>query len=335
MKYRKLGPSDISASSIALGTWAIGGWMWGGTDKRESIAAIHAALDNGINLIDTAPVYGFGVSEEIVGEALAGRRDKVVLATKCGLVWNEKKGVFFFPSNADGITENADREVYRYLGPASIRREVEDSLRRLKTDYIDLLQTHWQDSTTPIAESMETLLKLKEEGKVRAIGVCNASMEQVEEYRRCGQLDSDQEKFSMIDRTQEKDGKLAYTQKNKLAVLAYSPLALGLLSGRILPERKYGQGDQRNSKERFSTDNIRLVNKMLDEFKPLAAEKNISIAQLVIAWTISQPGITHALVGARKEKQAIENAQAGEVDLSALELEGMNETISRYYGKII
>jgi len=335
MKYRNLGASGISASAIALGTWAIGGWMWGGTDRRESINAIHAALDSGINLIDTAPAYGFGLSEEIIGEAISGRRGKIVLATKCGLIWDEKKGKFFFSTNADGTGGSPDREIYRYLGSDSIRREVEASLRRLKTDYIDLLQTHWQDATTPIAETMETLIKLKEEGKIRAIGVSNATIDQIEEYRRAGQIDTDQEKFSMIDRAQEKDGKFIYTEKNNIAVLCFSPLALGLLSGRITSDRSYGKGDQRSTKERFSAGNISLVNEMLNEFKPIATDKQIPTAQLVIAWTIHQPGATHALVGARNEKQAVENAQAGSVELSTKEISLMNEIISRYDGKII
>lgn len=153
MRYRSLGQSGIQASVVAFGAWAIGGWPWGGTDESNAIAAIHKALDLGMNLIDTAPAYGLGLSEEIVGKALQGRRDKAIIATKCGLVWHTDKGTYYF-------TEY-DKPVYRYLGPESIRYEVEQSLKRLRTDYIDLLQTHWQDPTTPIEDTMGELLRLK------------------------------------------------------------------------------------------------------------------------------------------------------------------------------
>jgi aryl-alcohol dehydrogenase-like predicted oxidoreductase len=181
MRYRSLGKSGIEASVVGLGSWAIGGWMWGGAEEAESVRAIHAAIDAGVNLIDTAPVYGFGVSEEVVGKAIRDRRDKVVLATKCGLVWHEEKGEFFFASDEKHPTDDGRIKVYRRLAPDTIRREVEWSLKRLGTDRIDLLQTHWQDSTTPIAATMHTLMELKKEGKIRAIGCSNATPEQMDE----------------------------------------------------------------------------------------------------------------------------------------------------------
>jgi methylglyoxal reductase len=170
MKYRPLGKSGIQASVVGFGAWAIGGWMWGGTRKNDPEGAIHAAIDHGINLIDTAPMYGYGHSEELVGTALKGIRDRVVLATKCGMVWYKKEGDKFFDASETGEAEgDADKkyEVYINLRPAMIRHEIEESLRRLKTDWIDLYQTHWQDSTTRTEDVMAELLLLKQEGKIR------------------------------------------------------------------------------------------------------------------------------------------------------------------------
>src|SRR5579864_4995578 len=185
MIYRSLGQSGITASVVAHGTWALGGWMWGGTDVRQSVRSIQTSLDAGVNFIDTAPAYGLGLSERIVGEAIRGRRDKVIISTKCGLVWHTTKGTYF-------VTLEGNR-IHRYLGPESIRYEVEHSLRRLETDYIDLYQTHWQDPTTPIEETMGTLLDLKKQGKIRAIGVSNCTVEQLRRYRAVGPVDAAQE----------------------------------------------------------------------------------------------------------------------------------------------
>ena len=169
MLYRKLGSSGIDVSAVGFGAWAIGGWMWGGADENQAIAAIHAALDHGINLLDTAPIYGYGRSEEIVGRAIRGRREKVVLATKCGMIWDREEGEFFFHANQEGITfRPSEKKVYKCLRPDSIRAELERSLTRLGTTHVDLYQTHWQESTTPIADTMAALVKLKEQGKIRA-----------------------------------------------------------------------------------------------------------------------------------------------------------------------
>jgi len=323
VRYRSLGQSGIQASVVAFGAWAIGGWPWGGTDESNAIAAIHKALDLGMNLIDTAPAYGLGLSEEIVGKALQGRRDKAIIATKCGLVWHTDKGTYYF-------TEY-DKPVYRYLGPESIRYEVEQSLKRLRTDYIDLLQTHWQDPTTPIEDTMGELLRLKDEGKIRAIGVSNVTVEQLEAYRRVGPVDSDQELYSMLDRRIEAD-LLPYCREHNIAVLAYSPLAQGLLTGKVGPEREFPQGDMRRNNPRFSVENRRHIAAMLDEFRPIADDRGITLTQLVIAWTVAQPGLTHALVGARNPEQVEENAGAGDVELTAEELNVINNAISKYHG---
>jgi len=301
MLYRPLGQSGITASVVAHGTWAIGGWMWGGADARKSVRSIQASLDAGVNFIDTAPAYGLGLSEQIVGEAIRGRRDKVIVATKCGLVWHTPKGEFF-------VDQNGAR-IHRYLGAESIRYEVEQSMRRLETDYIDLYQTHWQDSTTPIEETMGALLDLKKEGKIRAIGVSNCTVDQVRQYRAVGPVDAAQENFSLLHRGLEREY-LPYCAQHHIAVLAYSPLANGLLTGKIDSERVFPQDDLRRNNPLFSRESRIHVREMLDRMRPVARKYSLTDGQLAIAWTLAQPGITHALVGARDADQAAENAAA-------------------------
>jgi aryl-alcohol dehydrogenase-like predicted oxidoreductase len=323
MLYRKLGSSGIDVSAVGFGAWAIGGWMWGGTDENQAVAAIHAALDHGVNLIDTAPAYGYGLSEQIVGRAIQGRRQHVVLATKCGLVWDREEGTFFFHSDQQGITSQpSEKKFYKNLRPASIRREVEQSLRNLGTDYLDLLQTHWQDPSTPLAETVAELGKLKQEGKIRAIGVSNCSLDDLRAY---GPIDSDQEKYSMLDRNIERNGVLAWCREQGIAVLAYSPLANGLLTGKMPSRRQFNAGDLRRANPRFRPTEVERINAQLAKSAPLAQRHGATTAQLVIAWTFSQPGLTVALCGARDPQQAIENAAAGDIALSAEELQAMNE----------
>ena len=324
MKTRALGSSGIEAPVVALGTWALGGWMWGGTDRNDPVPAIHAAIDQGMTMIDTAPIYGFGLSEELVGRAISDRRDRVILATKCGLVWDEEAGDFYF--------ESEGRRVCKYLAPASIRREIEASLKRLNVDTIDLYQTHWQESTTPIEDTMTELLRLKDEGKIRAIGTCNAEIDHLEAYRRAGPLDSDQEKYSMLDR--EKDAQLPRVQQQGLAFLSYSTLALGLLTGKIGPDRTFPESDLRSRNPRFKAASLQRVHAMLEELRPITESFDLSLAQLAIAWTLARPGVTHALVGARTPEQAAENARAGDVDLSASDMERINAILARHAGDI-
>jgi len=327
MQKRVLGQSGIEASVVGLGAWAMGGWMWGGTDEKVSIGAIQAAIDAGINLIDTAPIYGFGVSEEIVGKAIRDRRESVVLATKCSMVCDPTVGEPKFRSNAQGPDPNGVINIRINLKPDSIRRELEDSLKRLQTNHVDLYQTHWQESTTPIEDTMGALEELRGEGKIRAIGVCNATTEHMKQYAAAGQLDSDQERYSMLERGLETE-QLPYCLENDVAVLAYSPLALGLLTGRIGPNRRFAMGDLRNEHPSFTEDNRRRVADLLDKFKPIAERHQATIAQLVIAWTVHQPGLTHALCGARTVQQAEENAAAGRIQLSADEVQTMSKAIA-------
>lgn len=329
MKYRPIGDSGMQASTVILGTWATGGFQWGGTDEQESIRAIHAAMDEGINTIDTAPVYGFGESETRVGKAVKGRRDKVVLATKCGLVWHTDKGKFFSAEDRGPAPDGSGRKVYRYLQPQSIRYEIEQSLTRLRTDYIDLYQVHRMDDITPIPEIMNVLLELKKEGKIRAIGVSNVTVEYLEDFRTEGGISSDQERYSLFDREIEKKNVLLCANHG-VAFIAYSPLFHGLLTGKITGQTSFEQDDFRSTRLRFAPAYIEKVNKMLLMLEPIVASHQTTISRLILAYLLNQPGCTHVVVGARKAAHAIDNARAGDLDLSGDELKSMDRIFSEY-----
>lgn len=319
MQYRELGSSGIRASVIALGTFAMGGWRWGSTNEKDAINGIHVSIDVGINFIDTAPVYGQGLSEDFVGRAIAGKRNKLVLATKCGLVWHTDRGIRFSEAN-DGTP------IYKYQGAESIRYEVEQSLKRLRTDYIDLYQTHWQDPTTPIEETMTELLKLKEEGKIRAIGVSNANIEHLEEYSRYGKVDTDQEMYSMLDRKMEQS-QLPWCSEHNTSFLAYGPMARGLLTGKMGPDRQFPDDDQRKTNPRYAVENRQRVTAMHAKIAPLIEKYGVNGGQLVIAWTLAQTGISHVLCGARNADQAMENA-GGAVELTNIDITLINQAVN-------
>ena len=325
MKYCPIGTSSLNASSIVIGTWSTGGFQWGGTDEQESIRAIHAAMDEGVNIIDTAPIYGFGESEIRVGKAIKGRRDRVLIATKCGVVWHIDDGTLFFSADSQGTTEDGSgRKVYRYLNPQSIRYEIEQSLSRLRTDYIDLYQIHWMDHITPISEVMGVLMQLKNEGKIRAIGVSNVSVEELKQFRAEGVVDSDQERYSLFDREIETKN-IYYCLKKEMAFMAYSPLFHGLLTGKITRNENFKQGDIRNTRLRFAGDYVVKVNKMLQRLEPIVTSRQITTTQLVLAYQLCQPGCTHVVVGARKVAHAIENSQAADLNLTNDELTIMDK----------
>lgn len=326
MQHRPLGPSGINASVVAFGAWAIGGWRWGGSDTQDAIDAIHAALDAGINLIDTAPMYGFGHSEELVGKAIRGRRDKLLIATKCGLRWDRQEGKFHFASQG--------HSVHRYLAPDSIGEELEASLKRLGTDYIDLYQTHWQEPTTPIADTMGELVKFRDQGKIRAIGVCNATPQEMDAYRAVGSLDTSQDRYSMLDRAQDQQN-LPYCAEHGLGFLAYSPLAQGLLTGKVDPQRQFPEGDQRRDNPRFSQDNRARVADLLQVLQPIADAHGASMEQLVLAWTLTRPGLSHVLAGARTPAQAISNARAGQINLSPEDISAIDTAVEQKANLVI
>jgi aryl-alcohol dehydrogenase-like predicted oxidoreductase len=325
MEYRKLGNSDLEISAITFGAWAAGGWMWGGTEKNDAIKAIRAAYDLGVSSIDTAPIYGQGNSEEIVGEAIKDLpRDKVQILTKYGMRWDLAKGNFDFKS-AD--TKGNAIDIYRYAGKESVIKECENSLRRLGTDYIDLYQIHWPDLTTPIEETMEAVAQLIKQGKVRYAGVCNYNVAQLQEALEYINIASNQVPYSMVKRDIEEDV-VPYCLENNVSILAYSPLERGLLTGKIKPGHVFAEGDHRAGLYFFTDENIKRTNAFLDKIKPLAVKKRTTLAELVLRWTIEQPGITIALAGARNERQSVENAGAINVSLSADEIEFITKELS-------
>lgn len=321
MQYREIGDTGIKASVIGIGTYPMGGWNWGGTIASKAIEAVHAALDSGINWIDTAPVYGMGLSEEIIGKAIKGRRDKVILATKCGLIWYKSHGTPYL--------QQRSMPVYRCLSADSIVYELEQSLRRLNTDYIDLFQVHLPDENTPVEETMSCLLELQQKGKIKAIGLGNMNLETLEEYLYWGYAASFQVKYSMLDRDIEPE-LLSCCKDYELSMIAYSPLSKGLLSGKVLPDKKYASDDERSQNPRFTPNNRMKVNSLLEKLGTIAAGLGITLPQLVLAWTVAQPGITHVLAGTQRAAQAIENAAAGDIQLAASDLNVIRKELSHF-----
>jgi len=285
MEQISLGNSSLKTSRIGLGTWAIGGWMWGGTSEAESIATIRAAVDRGITLIDTAPAYGFGRSEELVGKALAegGLRDGVQIATKVGLNWR-------------------DGSVYRDSRPVRIRTEIEDSLRRLRTDVIDLYQVHWPDLETPLAETARTLEDLRRAGKIRAIGVSNYSPAQLDTFRAIAKLDAVQSPYNLFEREIDADV-LPYARHTRLAVLSYGALCRGLLSGRMTATTTFEGDDLRKVDPKFQSPRFQQYLAAVEELRRMARERfGKSVLALALRWVLDQ-GPTIALWGARRPEQ--------------------------------
>jgi len=286
MEVINIGGSVLRSSRIGLGTWAMGGWMWGGTDEDESIRTIHAALDKGITLIDTAPVYGFGHSEEIVGKAIEkwGKRDQVLIATKAGLEWREK-------------------EVFRNASAKRINKEIEDSLRRLKTSYIDLYQVHWPDPLVQIEETADAMRRLHESGKIRAIGVSNFSPEQMDAFRAVAPVHSNQPPYNLFERQVEKDV-LPYTHRNHISTLAYGALCRGLLSGKMRPDSKFTGDDLRKVDPKFQPPRFEQYLKAVDRLDQFAQEAyGKRVIHLAVRWLLDQPGVGVALWGARHPQQ--------------------------------
>ncbi|WP_025762473.1 aldo/keto reductase [Dyadobacter tibetensis] len=319
MLYRKLSnkSDSLELSVITYGAFAAGGWMWGGTERKEAVESILKSYDAGVTSIDTAPVYGQGLSEEIVGEAIRDiPRDKVQILTKYGMRWDLKKGDFAMHSKDN---DNNDLEIYKYAGKESVIKECEDSLRRLKVDYIDLYQIHWPESTTPIQETMEAVDQLIQQGKVRFAGVCNYNVEQLKEASKYVDIVSDQVAYSMLRKDIEADT-IPYCLETKKGILAYSPMERGLLTGKIKAGHQFEQNDHRAKLPFYQEGNLQKINAFLDKIRPIAEEKNASLGQLVLRWTAEQPGITIVLAGARNASQAVQNAEAMNIDLSADEL---------------
>jgi aryl-alcohol dehydrogenase-like predicted oxidoreductase len=299
--------TDLKPTRVALGTWAIGGWMWGGSDDAESIRTIQSAIDRGINIVDTAPVYGFGHSEEIVGRALAegGRRQKTLIATKVALEWKDGK-----------VTRNANR--------ARIEHEIEDSLRRLKIDVIDIYQVHWPDAATPIAETAETLGRLFKAGKIRAIGVSNFDVAQMQAFRAVAPLHTIQPPYNLFEREAEKDV-LPYAAKHDIATLAYGSLCRGLLSGKMTTDSIFGGDDLRRKDPKFQPPRFQqylAAVAALDAFAKSNYGK--TVLDLAVRWILDSQPLSVALWGARRPEQLdpvveisgwkLDKAALGEID---------------------
>jgi len=326
MEYRKFGSSELQLSTITYGAFAIGGTMWGGNEKKDSIDSIHASIDHGVTTIDTAPFYGFGLSEEMIGEAIKSQdRSKIQLLTKFGLVWdgsNNGKGDFFFDADDNGKKV----PVYKYSSKQNVIKEIEESLKRLQTDYIDLLQIHWPDATTPISETMEAVETLIQQGKIRAFGVSNYSIPQIQEAQKTVQIASNQVAYSMLNRKIEEE-LIPFTVAENIGIIAYSPMERGLLTGKYFTDSKLKENDHRNGY--FGQFDLQKVKTLVEELSSLANAKHISISQLVLRWTSLQKGIAIVLAGARNAEQAISNAKTMDFDLSTSELEFINQAISK------
>lgn len=318
--------TDLKITSLTFGAWAIGGWFWGGAEENESIRAIESAIDLGMTTIDTAPVYGFGQSEEFVGKAIKGKRDKVEILTKFGLRWDTISKQLHFENTKDNFGNTIS--IYRLGTKESIIKECEDCLNRLGTDYIDLFQQHWPDDFTPFEETMEALEILKTQGKIRAGGVSNYSAQQMTEANGFFHLTSNQVPYSMVSRNIE-DELVPYSIKNNKAIICYSPLQRGILTGKITPDYKFGEGDHRPTTPFYKEPNLSKINFFLNEIKPIADSKNATLAQLVINWTLNQPGITCVLVGARNENQVKENIHAAEISISEEEMIFINSKLKK------
>ncbi len=324
MKKTQLGKHGMEASAVAFGAWAIGGWLWGGTDAETSVDAVRASLDAGVDFIDTAAVYGFGLSEEIVGKAIQGRpRDKILLATKCGLRWDIESPTLH--AESDG------RRIFRSLKKESIRWELEQSLKRLGTDYIDLYQTHWPDPETEIAELVDTLEELRAEGRIRAWGFCNETPEHLAQAAKLGRISTDQERYSLLD-TGQNTANLPVCEAEELGFLCYSPIAQGLLTGKVDSKRQFPAGDLRATSPRFTPAVLEALEVVLPPIVSMAQDRGVTTEQLVLAWTLMQPGVSHVLVGARSIEQAVSNAAAGSIELSKEELAMISKAADAWPG---
>lgn len=322
MQKVQLGKSNLHVSPIVFGAWAIGGAAWGGNDDQEALEAIKTSFDAGITSIDTAPVYGFGHSEKLVGRAIKEiGRDKLEILTKFGFNWKTEKGEYQFPTTDGGKT-------YAYAGRDGIIQEVEDSLQRLGTDYIDLYQIHRPDATTEIEETMEVLKELQKQGKIRAIGMSNHTPELMKRAQAIITLASTQSPYSMVYRKLEKDI-VPFCLDENVGILAYSPLQRGLLTGKITSDYEFKGDDHRPNTKFFKEPNRSRTNEFLQKIKPIADDHHVTLAQLVINWTIQRPGITTALVGARNAEQASENAKAMSFDLSDDEIQQINSELEK------
>ncbi|MGH7206692.1 MAG: aldo/keto reductase [Nitrospiraceae bacterium] len=316
MEYRELGSTGLKPSVIGLGTWVMGGWMWGGAEDRESLATIRRAIDLGVNLIDTAPIYGHGRSEELVGRAVADsdRREYLILATKVGLEWNPEK-----------------TRVWRNASRTRISQEIEDSLRRLRTDYIDIYQMHWPDRNTPFEETMEALLDLQRQGKIRFIGLSNFDEAQIERCLAVGPVHVLQPPYNLFERGIE-EAMLPYCISKRIGTLIYGPLCRGLLSGKYRGHETFGNGDVREMDPKFKGEAFHRYVACVERLRTVATPYGKTVGQMAIRWCLDQPGVTVALCGARRPEQIEDNAGGAGWSLSPTEEEAMNRVLTDMIG---
>ena len=318
MQTRKLGFTDLSLTTVGLGTWAIGGpWMygWGPQDDNTSIVTIHKALDLGINWIDTAPAYGLGHSEEIVGKAIRGRRDEVIVATKCGLVWDD-------PSSG---------QVFGRLKAESVRQEAEASLHRLGVDYIDLYQVHWPNPDEDIEGAWTEIAKMVEEGKIRYAGVSNFNINHLKRSQSIHPVASLQPPYSMLSRKVEKE-LLFFCAGEDIGVVVYSPMQAGLLTGKFSVESvlALAPDDWRKRNAHFQEPALSANLAFVDHLRPLAAKNGRTLAEMAIAWVLRRPEITSAIVGARRPEQIEKTATASTWTLSAEDVDSIETLLTEW-----
>jgi aryl-alcohol dehydrogenase-like predicted oxidoreductase len=320
MQKRILGNADLELTTVGLGTWAMGGpWQfgWGPQDDDEAIAAILAALEAGINWIDTAPVYGLGHSEELLGEALKQVSERPLIATKCGLLWNEKK------------------EKVSCLKRQSIRDECHASLKRLGVETIDLYQMHWPEPDEDVEEAWEEMAKLAAEGKVRYLGVSNFNAGQIKRVQKIHPVASLQPPYSMLRREFE-DELSDYCAQNNIGVIAYSPIQRGLLTGKFSAERLAGLAidDHRRRNPDFHEPRFSATLDLVERLKEIAERNDRTCAQLAISWVLRRPEVTAAIVGARRPQQVLETAPASDWDLGKNDIEEIEQLLAQRQARV-
>lgn len=326
MIYRELPGTGFKISALAFGAWAIGGWLWGGTDRKAAVKAIHSAIDNGMTTIDTAAVYGFGLSEELIGEAIRGKRSQVQIFTKFGLRWNNNYGYLHYKKTT--LPGGKEGPIFRDARKESVIRECEDSLMRLGVEVIDLYQNHWPDPTTPVAETFEAIERLKEQGKIRFAGVSNYSAEQFIKVNELSFVPVNQVPYSMVLRNIEEE-LVPWCLENNRGVIAYSPMQRGLLTGKIVPGQNFSDDDHRNKNPFFKSDVVVKVNSFLKKIEPVAHDNGLTLPQVVLNWTLHRPAISCVLAGARNPEQVLENVKAADASIPESDMKFINAELDR------
>lgn len=315
MRYIHLMGLDVDLSCLGFGGWQLGGHGWGKVSEREVVKAINRAINAGVTLFDTAPAYGLGRSEEILGKSLGARRKSIIIATKVGLVWKSNETI----------------ETFTDSSPTNIEREVDMSLRRLKTDYIDLYQIHWPDPNTPIEDTLLAMEKLKQSGKIRCIGCCNFPLGLLKESLKYGEIKTVQIPYNLIDRKVE-EHVLPFCKERGIAVLAYSPLARGLLTGKYDRSAKFGPDDHRSSNtDRYFQGKAFLENlEIVERVRPIAKRLNRTLAQIALRWVLENPCVTTVLFGAKNVTQTKENVVASDFTLSREDMEFLSGRLQEW-----